>query len=225
MLEKHTNFKKEPMSPYQLLDIDEWNRRDTYHFFKDYSDPIFSISTQVDVTALYTYCKQKQLSFFLTNLHCSVYIANQIVEFRIRRLDDKLVVYDQIFPGSAVLHDDKSMSFCYFDYYEDLDNFIKFGKEKLKDDEGNKVFDGKKEALDLIHYSVIPWTSFTSIKHARNGTTADTVPKIVFGKIFEQANRRKMPISIEVNHSIMDGYHVGLYLEQFQAALDRFRVE
>ena len=224
MRAKPINYN-ERMSTYELLNIDEWNRKDAHHFFKDYEDPFFNICTTIDVSNLYAFCKQKQLSFFLASLHCSVYVANQIEEFRIRKLENKLVLFDYIFPGSAVLHEDKSMSFCYFNYYEDLYDFIKYGKEQLKEEEKNRVFDGKKEALDLIHYSVIPWTSFTSFKHARDGKKADTVPKIVFGKIYKENNRRKMPISIEVNHSIMDGYHVGLYLEQFQAALDRFMVE
>jgi len=207
---------------YKSVNLEEWNRKDTYLFFKDYEDPFFNLCTEVDVNQLYNFCKRESLSFFLTSLHCSIVTANQIREFRIRKKDDQLVEYDSIFPGATVSHDDGTFSFCYFDYYKNLSEFIEQGKLKMEEEKASKSFDGRKEALDLIHYSVTPWVAFTSIKHARHNYQKDTVPKIVFGKLVEKEGRKKMPISIAVNHSIMDGYHVGLYLEQFQAALDRF---
>ena len=43
---------------------------------------------------------------------------------------------------------------------------------------------------------------------------------MVFGKMFEDGGRRKLPFSVEVHHALMDGYHVGKYFELFQQKLD-----
>ena len=75
---------------FSELDIERWPRRATYEFFKDYEDPFFNFTANVDVSAAYAFCKQNGLSFSLTALYYSLVAANQIREFRIR--DRKSVV-------------------------------------------------------------------------------------------------------------------------------------
>jgi len=82
-------------------------------------------------------------------------------------------------------------------------------------------FDGRNNDLDIIHYSIIPWISFTSFSHPRNYGTNDSIPKIVFGKYYQEKDHFKIPISIEVHHALMDGYHLGQYLYHLQAFLDK----
>ncbi len=82
------------------------------------------------------------------------------------------------------------------------------------------VFLPKINALDVLHYSVIPWISFTSFKHARHLKFKDSVPKIVFGKYFQDGSKKLMPVSVAVSHCMMDGYHVGLFFDQFQQEID-----
>lgn len=36
----------------------------------------------------------------------------------------------------------------------------------------------------------------------------------------EESERRMMPVSIHVHHALLDGYHVGLFAEQFQQLLN-----
>ena len=139
-----------------------------------------------------------------------------------RKLDGQLVEYDRIHPGSTVLHEDNSFSFCYFEYVDSFDDFEKAGKARIEEQLRNKTIDPKLNALNMIHYSVIPWIAFTSFKHARRFDKADTFPKIVFGKVFEENGKSKIPLSVEVNHSIMDGYHMGLYFDLLQKEFDSF---
>ena len=71
----------------------------------------------------------------------------------------------------------------------------------------------------MIYYSVIPWVSFTSFKHASRIDKTQTVPRIVFGKIFDDDSVKKMPVSVEANHAMMDGLHVGKYFNLFQETI------
>ena len=80
----------------------------------------------------------------------------------------------------------------------------------------NKGFDAQDDRTDLIHYSTLPWISFTSFSHARNWGKEDSVPKIVFGKATERNGQWLLPVSVEVHHALMDGLHVGRYLEKLQ---------
>ena len=73
---------------------------------------------------------------------------------------------------------------------------------------------------DVIWYSVLPWTSFTSFAHARRCPSRESVPRIVFGKRYEEQGRLHMPVSVEVHHALADGLHVGRFFEGFQRRLD-----
>ncbi|MEZ4772721.1 MAG: CatA-like O-acetyltransferase [Bacteroidia bacterium] len=74
-----------------------------------------------------------------------------------------------------------------------------------------KKLEDREESLDLIHFSIIPWIAFTSFKHARRFRRADTIPKIVLGKVYNENGVMKIPVWLEVHHAIMDGIHVGKY--------------
>ena len=152
----------------------------------------------------------------MASLFYSQQTANEIREFRIRLLDGKLVEFDEIHATQTILQDDETFSFCYFETKPSLREFADTGKRQIAKYKILNTFDVETLRVDLIYYSVNPWFSFTSFKHARNFDKSDTIPKIVFGKFFDDGKRLKMPISVEVNHSIMDGLHVGKYCKILQ---------
>jgi len=68
----------------------------------------------------------------------------------------------------------------------------------------------------------IPWISFTGLQHARKTDLEDTIPRFVFGKYFKEEKRLKMPLSVEVHHALVDGFHVGQLFKFLQEELDNF---
>jgi chloramphenicol O-acetyltransferase type A len=205
------------------VDIDNWNRKSAYEYFKDYEDPFFNITANLDVTALYGFCKTNGLSFSLTSLFYSLAAANDIREFRIRFAGEELVEFERIHGTQTILNDDESFSFCYYENRGDVFEFDRAGKEATEKYKALKTFDVENDRLDLIYYSVIPWISFTSFKHAARAGNRQSVPRIVFGRIFEANGRRMMPHSVEVSHAIADGIHVGRYFESLQEKFDAAR--
>jgi chloramphenicol O-acetyltransferase type A len=202
------------------LDIDNWARKTTYEFFRDYEDPFFNFAANVDVTALYRFCKQNDLGFALSALYCSQLAANEIREFKIRLVDGRLVEYDGIDATQTILNDDETFSFAYFEMKDDIFEFVSNGKNALEKYKKLKTFDVESDRYDLIYYSVIPWVSFTSFKHASRLDKTQTIPRIVFGKMFSESDRKLMPVSVESNHTIMDGFHVGKYFLRLQQIMD-----
>ena len=102
----------------------------------------------------------------------------------------------------------------------DVFEFNRSGKVALAKYKALKTFDVESDRVDMIYYSVIPWVSFTSFKHATRLDKTQTVPRIVFGKMFDEGNVKKMPLSVEANHTIMDGVHVGKLFNRFQEIAD-----
>lgn len=200
----------------QKIDIDTWKRKDLFNFFKEYQDPFFNITGQVDVTELYYQCREDGHSLFLSSLYFAVHTANLIEEFRMRLKDGELFVYDRIEAGCTILHEDNTFGFCYFPYEGSLNKFVEQGRLNIAAQKKHKVLDPHLNQLDIIHFSTIPWVAFTSFKHARRQGVEDSIPKIVFGKVCEIDRRMKMPVSVEVHHAICDGFHVGKYFEVFE---------
>jgi chloramphenicol O-acetyltransferase type A len=57
--------------------------------------------------------------------------------------------------------------------------------------------------------------------HARTKGRGDSIPRIVFGKFAKHGERTVMPISVEVHHALMDGLHVGRYLNRLEEVLGK----
>ena len=204
-----------------FLDLETWSRRDHFYFFRAYDNPYFNLCTEMDVTVLKARARERQdLSISIALFYASLAAANGVEPFRYRIRDQRVFVHREIHAGTTVLREDESFGFGYFPYRRDFHSFSNSAREELERVKGTKVLEPSAETDDLIHYSVIPWVSFTSFSHARRWNTDDSIPKLVFGKFFERAGRWRLPVSVEVHHALMDGLHVGRFLEGFQALLD-----
>lgn len=203
------------------FDLNSWNRKTQFEFFKKFDDPFFGVTCNVDVTNLYQYCKNNKLSFSLAVLYFSMKSANEITEFRLRIVNDELVEFDAIEIGSTFLNDDNSFFFGLFKNESTIFDFDKKGKAIVSELKLGKIFEEHWDKIDLIFGSTVPWVSFTSLKHARNYAREKSgIPKFVFGKYFLQDQKLLMPFSVEVHHALMDGFHVGKLVEIMQQKLD-----
>lgn len=198
------------------LDISNWKRRKHYNFFKDFDNPFYNICTNVIVTELLNYCREKNISFFMASLFLSIKSVNEIEEFRYRIEGDKVFSYNKIHPFSTVLNDDNTFSFCEFNFTESFNEFIEKGREAIEIAISTKNLNSMGNRKDIIYYTTIPWISLTGLTHAHNVNTGDSIPKFVFGKYFEDGNMIKIPFCVEVHHSLVDSYHIGQLLDNFR---------
>jgi len=118
-----------------------------------------------------------------------------------------------------VMRDDDTFGFGYFDYTPEFRCFHEQGLRVLEVARTGRSFEPRLDRDDLIHYSVVPWISFTSVSHPRRWGGEDSIPKIVFGKHFAAGSARLMPVSVEVHHALVDGLHLGRFFERFEEEL------
>ena len=205
---------------FHEIDIDTWERKATFEFFREYEDPHFNITANLDVTRLYRFAKENDIAFSLAALFLSLRSANEIREFRLRMIREQVVEFDRVEATQTILNEDETFSFCYFELKDNLYEFDRAGKASREKYKALKTFDVETDRVDLIYYSSIPWVSFTSFKHASRGDNRQTVPRMVFGKIAENGPTLQMPFSVEVHHALVDGIHVGKLFNLFQEKLD-----
>ncbi len=204
-------------SNIRVVDIAAWDRKEQFHFFKNYENPFFGLVADVDVTELLKYTKAGGYSFFAAYLYISQLMVNKIPEFRYRLIDQELLDYPVISAGSTVMKKNGVFTFCYFDYMESFRAFEPHVLDQIEkcSDPDAKLLDHDHDKAQ-IHYSVIPWLKFTGLSHPRNYGVDDSIPKIVFGKYEDVEGKMTMPISVEAHHALMDGFHMGQYFEGFQ---------
>jgi chloramphenicol O-acetyltransferase type A len=56
--------------------------------------------------------------------------------------------------------------------------------------------------------------------HPIHMNPVDSIPRITWGKYWEDHGRTLLPLSVQVNHTLMDGQHVGIYFSKIQEILD-----
>lgn len=215
MITKNTNLKT-------LLDLDNWPRKEHFLYFKQMEEPFFGITTTIDCSKAYENAKQSGVSFFVYYLHKTVVAANAIEPFKYRISGDEIFVCDQINASATISRKDTTFGFSLMEYSPDLTVFSKKALKEIERIQNTTgLFTRNFDDDNLIHFSVVPWINFTSLSHARSHSFPDSCPKISFGKIMVDENgKRTMPMSVHVHHGLMDGFHVGQFVDFFQKLMN-----
>ncbi|MCG1036319.1 chloramphenicol acetyltransferase [Polaribacter sargassicola] len=205
----------------RYLDIENWNRKQHFNHFKNLDDPYFAVTVNVDVTKCYNQSKKLEYSFFVMYLHACLKALNTIENFKYRIKEDKIAICNVIHASATIARKDHTFGFSFIHFSEDLKEF---NNNYLKEKErilGSTDLFPPINSDDCIYCSALPWFSFTSQKEPKSGVKNESIPKLSFGKTFNENDKIKMPVAIAVNHALADGYHIGLFFEEFKNQLDK----
>lgn len=200
----------------QKLDLNSWNRKEHFLFFKQMEEPFYGITTTIDCTQAYTKAKAIGVSFFSYYLHKTLSAVNAVENFRYRIIEDEVYVFDVIDASATVMREDTTFGFSYMPFTQDINEFTQIVQTEIERMQTTTGVFTREYPENLIHFSALPWINFTSLSHARSFTWPDSCPKISIGKLTDENGKKSMPISVHVHHGLVDGYHVGLFIEQLQ---------
>lgn len=204
--------------------IAEWERREAYAFFSGYSNPFYSVTFRQNVTRLHAYTKARGLSFYAGMIWACTEAVNRVQAFRIAIQDGKPVLLDRrnpsftdLKPGSEQFH------IVTMDHMPDLDAFCREAIRRSQTQTG--FIDSEKESGDLIYFSCLPWIDLTSLTNERDFSAPDalddSIPRIAWGKFSEENGQKILGLSMEVNHRLIDGIHIGRFAEQLTLIIDQ----
>ncbi|MNF30149.1 Chloramphenicol acetyltransferase 3 [compost metagenome] len=206
-----------------LLDLENWPRKEHFHFFRQFEEPFFGATVEIDCTKAYETAKASDTSFFIYYLHKTLVAVNTIECFRYRISGDQIYINDRIDGSATIGRKDGTFGFSLIEYNTDFKIFEQTAQteiERIQSTTG--IFTRAFEEDNVIHFSAIPWLNFTSLSHARSYTFPDSCPKISFGKMTTSATGKKtMSMSVHVHHGLMDGLHLGQFVDCFQELMNR----
>lgn len=76
----------------------------------------------------------------------------------------------------------------------------------------------------MIYFSCVPWIDITAVTNERDlaadGAKDESIPHITWGKYVPVGERMELGISIEVNHRLIDGLHIGKFAEELSRLIE-----
>ncbi|CAM3617314.1 CatA-like O-acetyltransferase [Pontibacter korlensis] len=201
-----------------------WAREEHFHFFRSFSQPFFNVHTEIDMTSLYHYARWEGLSVSLAYLHAATEAIRNTDSFLLRLEGDEVVKYEAVDMSTTILKANKTVSFVHLPHHPDLQTFCRQSLAIIEEvKESDALFSGYN-GPDLIHATRLPWFKFNGLEHACTGDSSDSIPKLAFGKLEFRDKRVILPLSIQVHHALMDGYHIHLFLENLQGSINTYGV-
>lgn len=207
------------------IDINNLPRKKTYEWFRNFKNPTYSLTVTMDVTKLVNHTKNTHESFFIDMLYIVTKSLNSVSELRMRFVEDKPVIYDEINPAITVLTTNETFENVRFPYHKDFKSFYQeaathINKAKnqtsLTKDDYNPT-----NAWNEFYITCLPWIDFTSVTHPiPEDLSSQTVPRVCWGKYHEKDQKYEISLNITVSHIFVDGLHVSKAFQKIQESLD-----
>lgn len=211
-------------SGFHIIDMDTWPRAQTYYYFTEtVSTLIYSINVTMDVTVLRNTLKSKGLKFFPAYLYLVTRVIGRHREFLMAIQNDILGYWDCRTPYYPIFHeDDKTISFLWTEYDEDFEMFYKSYLSDIEQHGKSHSILSSKGAPPANSYiiSCIPWFAFNSLSMHLQNAKNYYAPVFESGGFTETNGKITMPLSITVNHAVVDGYYIKLLLDDLQSLMN-----
>jgi chloramphenicol O-acetyltransferase type A len=211
------------------LDTATWTRREAFEHFRSFEQPFFNVCTRVDVAPLKAAVHARGVGSLALAYHfLALRLVNEQAAFRLRLA---------AMPGRAgsagdsgavgvVRHATVHGSFG-FAHLEHVAGWRQFAHDAAASMAATRtraeVFNPRPGDTAVAYFTTLPWVHFSSFAHARRSDPMDSIPRFAFGRIDPDGAsvgaRHWMPVSVEVHHALMDGLHVGQWVQAFEAAL------
>ena len=198
------------------IDMETWPRREHFKVFNTFDYPHFSLCANVDLTAFYPFVKERGISFNVATVYVLARAANEIPEFRYRIRSGEVVEHEIVHPSTTIQTNEDLFSFCTIEYTEDFSSFAPKAAERIAYVQEHRTLGDEPGQDDLLFMTAIPWVSFTSFMHPLHFHQVDSIPRLAWGKFFEDGEFLKMPLSVQGHHALMDALHVGRFFAEVQ---------
>ena len=205
----------------EIIEIDKWPRREIYNLFSSKMNPFYTLSFNLDVTNVYKYAKEKSISFYSCLSYLCSKAINSVDEFLLQIKDGKIVRFKERQPGLTLL-DPETEVFRYVSAPMDC-SIEEFCRRIDEQNTKQKMLfgSGPEDPDQMIHITCVPWIDMTAMTNQQDYSEESrnsSVPALCWGKYKDTDGRKSLVVTIEVNHRLIDGIHIG----KFCANLEKY---
>lgn len=204
---------------FSKIDMDNWNRKQHFeHYLKNVKCG-FSITSNIDSTALVPAVKTRSLKLYPVLLYMVTTAVNMQQELRTCFNDDQELGYwEWMNPSYTVFHKDThTFSSLWTEYTDDFNEFYQSIQVDIMKYANNKDLFPKPDCPpNCFPISCIPWTSFTGFNLNLFNDNQFLLPIVTIGKYFKQGNTLQLPVCLQIHHAVADGYHAAQFMNHLQ---------
>lgn len=207
------------------IELVNWNRLRTYEFFKNFSNSTYSMNVRMDVSKLVMHAKENNESFFIDLIYIVLKSLNSIDEMRMRLVNDKPVIFDDINPAFTVMTKTGTFENVRHKNYSNFKEFYKVCSE---------IIDTSKEQLEIkkddynpekcyneYYITCVPWVDFTEFNHPiPDDIASQCIPRICWGKYIKNNEKYELTLNITVSHIFVDGFPLAMAFNRIQGYLN-----
>ncbi len=212
---------------FNKIDMQSWNRRESYNHYFDNVPCTYSMTVNLDVTGFLEAVRHRGLKFFPVMLFAISQIVNAHKEFRMDLDEDGCVgYYDYSNPCYAVFHDEtETITNVWTEYSVDLGVFVDSYNDDMSRYKNECRSSKPLEGKNYFNVSCIPWTCFTGFNLNLQKGYEYLLPIFTIGKYFSDGEKVMLPLAIQVHHAVCDGFHVARFVNELQQYLNSFSSE
>ena len=207
----------------QEINCANWERREHFEYYSKISTPHYCVAFNVDITNLLAFTRKNHISFYYSLIYLCTKSLNEIDEFlleiednKVYRIDRRVPCFTDLKKGATIFH------MVLLPCEGDIINFAKRAREESTNHPlPVDALEGVNEPQ--IIYSCIPWADITMCSNERDYNDPklkdDTAPILVWGKYVEHDDRYMINMTLDVNHRLIDGYFVGLFVQNLESKI------
>lgn len=208
------------------LDMNSWPRAGVFCYFYRMAPTGYSITLHMDVTRLRRRVKEAGLKFFPVYLWLVTGCLNEQEAFKMAIREGQPGYYDTLTPLYASFHpEDHTFSLMWTRYDEDFSVFYRNyceNQRQFGDNRGILCQPQTPPPENAYTVSCVPWVEFSHFAVHSYENKPYFFPSVESGKFFERDGKIWMPLSLTCHHAATDGYHIHVFQQSLQRAMDRF---
>lgn len=204
---------------FERIQLDGWARREHFEHYRSQVPCTYSMTTKLDITALV----EAKVRLYPAMLYLLTQAVNRFPEFRMDfDSEGKLGVYGEMHPCYTIFHrDSETFSNLWTEHTEDYQVFCRAYERDLEQFSGNKSMMAKPGVpANTFPVSMIPWESFDGFNLNLEKGYSYLLPIFTMGRYAENNGRYLLPLSIQVNHAVCDGFHVCRFVSALRGMID-----
>ncbi len=201
-------------------------RAEIYRHYRALRQARWSLTTRVEVGPLLAALPGWReavpgLSAFVAYHHAVIRAANAIPQLRQRLVEGgNALEWERIDGTPTVLRADDSFAVARLAFLLRLRDFAQPALDAVAaavQPGGPLGFVAQPQGE--LHMTTLPLVAFTAFNHAQGDGFDDATPRVAMGRFTAEGGRLWMPLNIEVHHALVDGVHVGRFLQALEGLL------
>lgn len=207
-------------SGYRVIDEGNWERAVHCAVFRNYAEPQYCVTFELDISNFLAKVRAKGLSFTFAMVYAVAHCANRVEAFRYRFLDGRVVLFDTIDTAFTYISPGEELfKVVRVPFAGTMEEYVAHAAERTQSQ--TEYFTGPL-GNDVFQFSPLPWVQYTHVSHTISGKKDNATPLFDWGKYHMQGGAVLLPFSVQAHHSFVDGIHIGRLAEGLQAYLDEF---